>query len=200
MRSRRPAATYAIARDGVFWTIQGEGAMVGEPMAFVRFAGCSVGCPQCDTDYRVSSRVTLAELMTRIHAVVPAGFQRPWVWLTGGEPTDQHLEPVMAACLAEGLRVAVATSGVRRVPALTAWISVSPHSPSIAQTWGHELKIIPTLNGMALGADDPTWAFAHRFIQPPAGDIAATAACVAFVQTHPGWRLSVQSHKILGIP
>jgi 7-carboxy-7-deazaguanine synthase len=83
--------TYPLAPDGVFWTLQGEGALQGEPMAFVRLAGCSVGCAQCDTDYRVSRRLTCEEIVEEVRAVVPPAFVWPWVWITGGEPTDHDL-------------------------------------------------------------------------------------------------------------
>jgi 7-carboxy-7-deazaguanine synthase len=80
---------YPLAKDGVFWTIQGEGALSGDPMVFVRFAGCSVGCSQCDTDYRVFRRVSVEELVAEIQAAIPEHAQRPWVWLTGG---GHHLQ------------------------------------------------------------------------------------------------------------
>ncbi len=84
--------SYPIAPNGIFWTLQGEGALQGEPMAFVRLAGCSVGCPQCDTDYRVDRRLTPEEILAEVRTVVPPGFKWPWVWLTGGEPTDASQE------------------------------------------------------------------------------------------------------------
>jgi 7-carboxy-7-deazaguanine synthase len=208
---------YPIARDGVFWTLQGEGALQGTPMAFVRLAGCSVGCAHCDTDYGVFRRLTAEELVAEIRSVVPAGFTWPWVWLTGGEPTDHDLRPLIDLLKTVGFRVAVATAGVRQlaVEGLPDWISVSPHSLTAVQRFGHELKVVPGLNGLtwsAVETIDREWhSFPWRFIQPmeyrtvngPEKDGAATRQalqeCVEFVQTHPGWRLTIQAHKTWGL-
>lgn len=84
---------YPLARQGVFRTIQGEGVMIGTPMVFVRLAGCNVGCPECDTDYRVHERVDADELTRRVAAV--AG-NTSWVWVTGGEPTVHDLPPLLS--------------------------------------------------------------------------------------------------------
>lgn len=188
---------YPLAPDGVFWTIQGEGALSGEPMVFVRFAGCSVGCPQCDTDYRVSRRVTVDELLVEIQRAIPAGFQRPWVWLTGGEPTDHNLEPLIDALRTIRLPVALATSGVRSAPQGVDWLSVSPHRLDIPQRHGHELKVVPGLNGLSwddIRSEIVRWTFPYRYLQPLAG--ADQVECLAFVREHPGWRLGLQAHKV----
>lgn len=107
---------YPLAADGVFWTLQGEGALLGTPMAFIRLAGCSVGCPQCDTDDAVRERVSVDELLQRVRDVTPADFVRPWAWITGGEPLDHDLEPLSDGLHALGFSVALATSGTKRVP------------------------------------------------------------------------------------
>ena len=72
---------YPIAPNGIFWSLQGEGHLRGFQMCFVRLAGCSVGCPQCDTDYSVFERLTVREILDRILDVVPAGFRDQWVWI-----------------------------------------------------------------------------------------------------------------------
>lgn len=194
--------SYPLAKDGVFWTIQGEGALLGEPMAFVRLAGCSVGCAQCDTDYRVSRRVDVETLVAEIQSVIPSGFSRPWVWITGGEPTDHDLAPLVTVLQAINCNVAIATSGVRRLPVRVEWVSVSPHAPEPKQSNGHELKVVPQLNGLAWSAVEELGrlSFPWKFIQPLAGDAENQQACVAFVREHPGWRLSPQAHKAWGIP
>ena len=76
-----------MAPNGVFNTVQGEGNLLGVPMTFVRLAGCSVGCPGCDTDYSVALRLSVAEVVERVQRLA----RRKWVWLTGGEPTDHPL-------------------------------------------------------------------------------------------------------------
>lgn len=197
----QPLTLYPIAPNGIFWTLQGEGALVGEPMAFVRLAGCSVGCPECDTDYRVSSRRTVEEIVYAVEAFTPESFSRPWVWITGGEPTDHNLQPLVAAFKAKSYAVALATSGVRNVGQLADWISVSPHGPELKQRSGHELKVVPGLNGMSLDACGALpLGFAYKFVQPLAGSSESMAECIEFVKTHPGWRLSQQAHKGWGLP
>lgn len=202
---------YPLARHGVFWTIQGEGALTGEPMAFVRLAGCSVGCQECDTDYRVFRRVCLEDLVREVQSVTPSSFVKPWVWLTGGEPTDHDLAPLVDVLQTVGFNVALATSGVRPVRFMVQWLSVSPHSAEVAQKNGHELKIIPGLHGLPWEAieDIGRWSFPYRYIQPlwlPAGideDGSVMAGhrqrCIEFVRANPGWRLGNQAHKAWGV-
>jgi 7-carboxy-7-deazaguanine synthase len=198
------ARTFPLAPDGIFWTLQGEGALSGEPMAFVRLAGCSIGCAECDTDYRVARRLDIEAILREVQSVVPPGFSWPWVWITGGEPTDHHLAPLIDALHTIKCRVALATAGTRQLPVSprVEWLSVSPHG--LMQTvvrMGHELKIVPGLNGLSW-ADIETeivrWSFPWRFLQPRWG--TSTEACVDFVKTHPGWRISLQAHKYLGLP
>ena len=194
---------YPLAKDGVFWTIQGEGALTGEPMAFVRLAGCSVGCPQCDTDYAVYRRVTVDELVAEVQSVVSPERQhtQPWVWITGGEPNDHDLEPLIDVLHTVGFKVAVATSGKTAMQTKVDWLSVSPHSPDLMQRHGHELKIVPSLNGLRW-EDVPNlgrYSFAWRFIQPLAGSADEMQKAIAFVRDTPGWRLSIQAHKVWGI-
>lgn len=198
---------YPIAPNGIFWTLQGEGALSGEPMAFVRLAGCSVGCPECDTDYRVSQRLTVEEIIAAVRAVVPPAFTWPWVWITGGEPTDHDIAPLIDAFQTVGFRVALATSGVRAVPLSVQWLSVqwlsvSPHSDAIMQRSGHEIKIVPGLNGLTWDQVDvlARLTFPNRFLQPLAGDAASLVACRDFVLAHPGWRLTAQAHKGWNLP
>jgi 7-carboxy-7-deazaguanine synthase len=205
--------TYPLAPDGVFWTLQGEGALQGEPMAFVRLAGCSVGCAQCDTDYRVSRRLTCEEIVEEVRAVVPPAFVWPWVWITGGEPTDHDLAPLVDIFHTLGFRVALATSGVRPVTVNVDWLSVSPHRAELRQQTGHELKVVPGLNGLTLKAatDFGRLSFAYKFIQPmwwetvggPEADGSKThesmIECREFVLANPGWRLTTQAHKTWGL-
>lgn len=206
-------ATYTLAPQGVFWTVQGEGALLGEPMVFVRFAGCPVGCPQCDTDYTVHTRVRLDDLVRRVAACDPTPGR--WVWLTGGEPTVQDLPPLCAKLHRYGYRVAVATAGVADVRRGTArvydhgaaFVSVSPHR--IDSSWvlrrGDQLNVVPGLNGLRLsdleGVD--VSGFTHRYVTPcwygPGARAEGVAECAEWVRTRPGWRLGVQAHKHWGV-
>lgn len=206
---------YPLAPNGIFWTIQGEGALSGGPMAFVRLAGCSVGCADCDTDYRVDQRLETSDIIRHIESVIPQGFRRPdrvpaydfqsWVWITGGEPTDHDLGPLVDALQTIGFRVALATAGVKNVMQLKVqWISVSPHSLDALQKWGHELKVVPGLNGLSwsdIEKIDREWhSFPYRYIQPLSEGRSSLDACIKFVKTHPGWRLGSQAHKGWKVP
>ena len=186
-----------LSEDGVFWTIQGEGVLSGVPMAFVRLAGCSVGGPSCDTNYQLAERVQVDEIVDRVLGVTPAVMlpMRPWVWLTGGEPTDQHLDPLITA-LSETHNVALCTAAPHNSPFhnLLRWVSVSPHAVAEG-LHGHEVKIVPGLGRLTL--EDVGWlgSFGWRFIQPLAGDDDELTRTIDFVKTHPGWILSTQRHK-----
>jgi organic radical activating enzyme len=136
-------------------------------------------------------------LLDEVRAVVPADFRTPWVWITGGEPSDHDLSPLVVALHA------LATSGVRllNVP-IVDWVSVSPHTADFAQRVGHELKVVPGLNGL-------TWAdigamrahcFPWRYVQPLSGDKESQQACADFVMMNPGWQLTLQAHKSWNLP
>ena len=178
--------------------------MRGMQMCFVRTAGCSVGCPGCDTDYRRQEFATEAEIVDRVDEVVPKSARRRWVWITGGEPTDHDLGPLVAALRERGYSIALATSGHRQVVANVDWLSVSPHHPAKwVQTRGSEMKIVPDLNGFPIEAfrtahpDDAT-EFDYRFVQPLSigkqEDPASLRTCLEFVQANPNWSLSRQDH------
>lgn len=106
---------YTIAPNGIFWTIQGEGHLRGFQMAFLRLAGCSVGCPGCDTNYSVAEKLEVADLVDRVATVMPDADRDQWVWITGGEPADRDLRPLLAELKSRGYSTALATSGVHRV-------------------------------------------------------------------------------------
>lgn len=198
---------YALAPNGVFVTCQGEGALMGVPTVFVRLAGCSVGCPGCDTLYRVAERVGQADLVNDCLVAKTAACQ--WAWVTGGEPTDQDVLPLVHALQDAGFRVALATAGVRPVRegrrrGGVDFLSVSPHTwgPGWVQRAGTQLNVVPGLNGLKLAVvpDLPRDAFPYRYVTPLYGSAESLAECVAFVQAHPGWRLGVQAHKVWGLP
>ena len=192
--------TYPIAPGGIFDTVQGEGALLGVPMAFVRLAGCSVGCPQCDTDYGVAERLTVAEVVERLQRLP----RREWAWVTGGEPTDHDdLGALLRTLACEDYKVALATSGVRPARYPVDFLSVSPHDfGSWVFRRGHQLNLVPGLNGLRL-ADWPEGAdvgFPARYVTPLYGSAESLAECLAWVQRRPGWKLGVQAHRLWGLP
>lgn len=213
--------TLPLAPNAVFWTIQGEGVLMGEPMIFVRLAGCSVGCDFCDTDYSVAERGTVDEIARRVVACDPG--KTKWIWVTGGEPTIHNLTPLVARLRKLGYRLALATAGVNAVKMGGGlqmedggesrpldgfdFVSVSPHR--IDETWvqrrGDQLNVVPGLNALRLeqleGVD--VSGFSYRYVTPmwytPADRMEKVQECVEWVKAHPGWRIGNQSHKQWGV-
>lgn len=205
----------------LFKTLQGEGAQMGMAAVFCRFAGCnlwsgreadraSAVCRFCDTQFVGSDgpgggRFATAEaLADAIAACWGAGTQDRLVVFTGGEPLLQLDAALLTAVKARGFRTAVETNGTRPAPAGLDWICVSPKAGA---DWvlrqGDELKLIYPQPGL-LPADVsalPDLAFRHYFLQPMDGPARAvhTAAAVAWCLADPPWRLSVQTHKMIGI-
>lgn len=197
-------SSYPLSSDGVFWTIQGEGHLRGFQMCFVRLAGCSIGCPNCDTDYAVKTRSSAEEIAAECDLVTPHTVRDRWVWLTGGEPTDHDLAPLLKALRDRRFSIAVASAGHKRLIPPVDWLAVSPHDPAKwIQSYGNEVKIVPGLNGfsiddfLAAHPDDQT-DFMYRYVQPLSIDgremPQSLEVCLEFLKTHPNWALSRQDH------
>lgn len=207
---------YALAPKGIFWTLQGEGHLRGFQMAFIRLAGCSVGCPGCDTNYTVDHKSTVDDILRQLAEIMPDGDRDQWVWITGGEPADRDMRPLLSALKGSGYSTALATSGVKRMIPPVDWLSVSPHSADPAkfqQRYGNEIKLAEGLNGLDLDAwyatfpDDKT-DFMYRYVQPlwigeadtGREDPDSLKRCMAFLKKHPRWALSRQDHKAWSVP
>lgn len=201
-----------------FYTLQGEGAHAGLPAVFVRFAGCNLwtgreedrasgsgGCSRwCDTDFVGldgvnGGRYTASGLADLVQQLWPAG-SRPRVVLTGGEPLLQVTDGLVGALLASRCWVAVETNGTQQVPPGIDWVCVSPKAGArVVLTQADEVKLVwpqdidPYLLLESIAAK-------HYSIQPKDGDPTSTSAALAYVQAHPRWRLSIQVHKLLGLP
>ncbi|HEX2094934.1 MAG TPA: hypothetical protein VHG28_21215 [Longimicrobiaceae bacterium] len=210
---------YAIKE--VFATLQGEGAQAGSPAVFLRFAGCNLGyevCPWCDTDW-VKARYTLdlADTLDLVRATAEMGFggERPGLLLvaTGGEPSLQLDRPLSDALRIRGYRISMESNGSRPVDrTLVDWLTVSPKQPEFAQKEGEELKLLFT--GTSVPGITPDveavrrlaagTRFGSYFLQPvdiPANGGPNYAETVrAVMELGPPWRLSVQTHKVTGIP
>ena len=195
---------YPLPTNPIFWTIQGEAHLRGFQMCFVRLAGCSVGCEHCDTDYQRQDFATAEEIAIRADAVTPATARDRWVWITGGEPTDHNLIPLITALRAKRFSIAVASSGHRRFIPPVDWLSISPHDPAKwVQTYGSEVKIVPGLNGFSIedfliAHPDSQTDFMYRYVQPLSIDKvenpASLRTCLEFVKANPNWSLSRQDH------
>ena len=202
--------TYPLAPNPVFWTLQGEGHLRGFQMAFIRLAGCSVGCAECDTDYRVESRASAVSIVGMVNKVTPPTSRDRWVWITGGEPTDHDLKPLLRLLKGCGYSTALATSGTRRFIPPVDWLSVSPHDLATQQLYGSEVKLTEGLGGLDLEQwsrafpDDQT-DFMYRYVQPlwrdGREDADSLGRCMAFLRNaRPNWALSRQDHKVWGVP
>ena len=211
--------TYAVKE--ICYTLQGEGANAGRPAVFCRFAGCNLWtgreadraeavCRFCDTDFVGTDgpgggKFAAAEgLAAAIAAAWPAGdpASRPLVVCTGGEPLLQLDPPLVDALHAAGFELAVETNGTVTSPAGIDWLCVSPKAGApLVVTAGDELKLVYPQEG----AEPERFAdlgFRHFFLQPMDGPAreANTRAALRYCLSHPRWRLSLQTHKLLGIP
>lgn len=205
--------SYAVKE--LFLTLQGEGAQAGRAAVFCRFAGCNLWsgreedrasaiCRFCDTDFVGADAGRFAEaaaLADAIAATWGAGPQRRFVVFTGGEPMLQLDQALLDAVHARGFEAAIETNGtLAALPALD-WICVSPKAgTTLAQRRGDELKLVFPQVGL-----DPEslldLPFRHFLLQPMDGldRVANTEAAIAYCLAHPSWRLSVQTHKVIGI-
>jgi len=203
-----------------FYTLQGEGIHAGRPAVFCRFAGCNLWtgreadrahavCTFCDTDFVgvgpdggkfTDPRALAAFVKTRWPSDAPPDV-RPFVVCTGGEPLLQLDRDALDALHAEGFEVAVETNGTQPAPEGLDWICVSPKADApLALTAGDELKLVYP-QPKAMPERFAGLAFKHFLLQPMDGPDAAanTRAALAYCLAHPRWRLSVQTHKTLGI-
>ena len=208
--------TYAVKE--CFYTLQGEGAQAGRPAVFLRFAGCNLWsgreedragavCNFCDTDFvgtdgEGGGKFTTPEALADWVAARWPGGRNKYVVCTGGEPLLQLDGPAIEALHARGFEVAVETNGTQPAPPGLDWICVSPKADAPLQlTRGDELKLVypqPLAPPERFAGLD----FRHFFLQPMDGLLKArhTRACIDYCLQHPQWRLSVQTHKLLGIP
>ncbi|MGE0443183.1 MAG: 7-carboxy-7-deazaguanine synthase [Gemmatimonadales bacterium] len=210
--------SYAVKE--IYYTLQGEGAQTGRPAVFCRFAGCNLWsgreadrpsaiCRFCDTDFvgtdgpgggRFPAATALADAVAAQWPESAPGSTR-YVVLTGGEPLLQVDADLIAALHGRAFEIGIETNGTLPVPAGIDWVCVSPKAEAdLVVQQGDELKLVYPQAGAAperyagLG-------FRHRFLQPLDGPDrrAATTAAIEYCLTHPEWRLSLQTHKLLGL-
>jgi len=206
-----------------FRTLQGEGARTGRVAVFCRMAGCNLwsgrepdrersACAFCDTDFvgtdgpgggTFETASELAAHVAEVWGDMAASLRGvPYVVFTGGEPLLQLDDALVEACHAKGLEVGVETNGTLRCPAGVDWICVSPKAlEGLVQRSGSELKLVypqASVDPVALEGLE----FEHFFVQPMDGPDRerSTRACVELCLARPRWRLSLQTHKLLGIP
>lgn len=215
--------TYSVKEAYV--TLQGEGAQTGRAAVFLRFAGCNLWsglerdrakavCQFCDTDFvgtdgENGGKFRGAEaLADHVEAVwrEKTGENGPkgYVVCTGGEPLLQLDAPAIDALHARGFEVGVETNGTLAAPDSLDWICVSPKAnAAIVQTRGNELKLVyPQIEPEAQPERFAALQFEHFFLQPKDDNRQADniAAAAAYCMKHPEWRLSLQTHKLIGLP
>ncbi len=206
----------------IFYTLQGEGANTGRPAVFCRFAGCNLWsgreedretaiCSFCDTDFlgtggpgggRFDSAEQLARAVASRWPSVNGSPGKPLVVCTGGEPLLQMDTALIEALHGQGSEIAVETNGTRQPPAGIDWTCMSPKAGAkVVLRRGDELKLVFPQTG-AEPERYQDFDFRHFFLQPMDGPELArnTELAVRYALEHPQWRLSLQTHKLLGIP
>ncbi len=208
--------SYAVKE--MFLTLQGEGVNAGRRAVFVRFAGCNLWsgreqdrstavCRFCDTDFVGTDGLgggkfaDAAALAAAVAGFWGEGMRDRFVVLTGGEPMLQIDDAIVDALHAEDFRIAMESNGTIAAHPGIDWVCISPKAGSlVVQRTGDELKLVWPQPGTDI-ADIETWSFANLLLQPlddPRAD-ANREACVETVMARPQWRLSLQTHKLLGL-
>lgn len=212
--------TYSVKE--IYYTLQGEGAQSGRPAVFLRFAGCNLWsgreqhraeavCRFCDTEFVGTDGPgggkfdAAAELAVAVSELWPAEAEgdRPYVVCTGGEPLLQLDVGLIAALHVAGFEIGVETNGTLQAPDGIDWLCVSPKgSAPLVQCSGDELKLVyPQEEAAAQPEEFVDLPFRHFFLQPLDDEDrdSNTRRAIDYCLRHPRWRLSVQSHKVLGI-
>jgi 7-carboxy-7-deazaguanine synthase (Cx14CxxC type) len=211
--------SYAVKE--IFLTLQGEGVHAGRRAVFLRFSGCNLWtgreadrasaiCQFCDTDFvgidgENGGRYDAEALAAKVAALWGDGTDNRYVVITGGEPMLQVDDGIVDALHAQAFQIAIESNGTIGVHPGIDWVCISPKAGSdIVQHTGDELKLVWPQSTSDIEAMEQ-WQFTHFLIQPmDAGNAGLNAANVAeatrFVMERPKWRLSLQNHKILGLP
>ena len=175
--------TYRV--NDIFYSLQGEGRHTGRAAVFIRFSGCNLRCPFCDTDFDSFRQMTASEIIDAIAPWLHCGF----VVLTGGEPSLQVDTELVNKLHDVGLFVAMETNGTHAIAEGVDWVTLSPKTSFVDHP--------PVCPDAIVGSP-------YLCLQPcdtgdPVVNRQLTARCVAYIKEHPEWHLSLQTHKIIGI-
>jgi 7-carboxy-7-deazaguanine synthase len=190
-----------------FSTLQGEGFYTGSAAWFIRLSGCDVGCVWCDVK---ESWTTTPDQFQELDTLLEQARNHPGkiIVITGGEPAMYNLDPIISRLQHEGFRVHIETSGAYPVTGTADWITVSPKKfksplPEV-MTKASELKIV------VFNKSDLLWAEQHRaavnpacllYLQPEHSKLSESVSLILdYIASHPEWKLSLQTHKFIGIP
>ena len=223
--------------NDIFYSLQGEGRNTGRAAVFVRFAGCNLRCPFCDTEFDSYTEMSAEEIVGKISSLHTSGRVgvRPLIVLTGGEPTLQVDEAFVDLLHQHDYEVAMESNGTRPAPRNLDWLTVSPKNlmswcgvcgvrcvvcvgkacdelkivfdeatPEILSTLHEPLSSLHTPHSTLHESPSTLHGSPLLYLQPcDTGDArrnaAITAACVEYIKSHPQWRLSLQTHKLIGI-
>lgn len=175
----------------IFYSLQGEGVHTGLPAVFVRFSGCNKRCGFCDTDFAAFTLMSAADIVAAV-----MHYPSDTVILTGGEPALQIDDALVVALHDAGRRIHVETNGSLPLPFGIDWVTCSPKDRDIRLHRADEVKVVFT-------GDDPQWAaelFDGAVLSLQPMSCLNTAATVDYIKSHPWWRLSLQTHKLIDIP
>lgn len=188
----------------IFYSLQGEGYFTGTPSVFIRFSGCNLQCPFCDTVHKDGVEMSIEEITAEAQRY-PASH----VVITGGEPSLFLTDELVTALHMAGKYITVETNGTHPLPKEVDWITLSPKDSFISSV-AAKVQITNCDEIKVVFQDESTFdphlsiAAAHRFVQPcDVGDEAANRiilqTATAYCLSHPQWRLSLQTHKIIGV-
>ena len=187
----------------IFYSLQGEGYHSGTPALFVRFSGCNLQCPFCDTQHASGTEMTEDEIVATLKP-----YKARLVVITGGEPSLQLTASLVDALHSQGRYVAVETNGTRPLPSNVDWITLSPKDAYVGPKAAPVLQCADELKVVYDGEHEPAYygsvEVSHRYLQPmdcgdPTRNAQIMQATVEYCLQHPEWHLSLQIHKILKI-
>ena len=190
----------------IFYSLQGEGFWTGTPMVFLRFSGCNLKCPFCDTDHSGFREMSAGEIVTEM---LRAGGDCRRACVTGGEPSQQLDQELVSALHEVGFRIHVETNGTRVLPESVDWVTLSPKTDvkglkgdgTVVLLRADEVKVVYEGDGLGKWAAFPAdW----HFLQPcdtsdPEQNRRLLSETIDYIQRHPLWRLSLQTHKLMNI-
>ena len=182
----------------IFYSIQGEGYHTGTPAIFIRFAGCNQQCPFCDTAHeKVNLELSEDDLLAHI-----ARYPSSVVILTGGEPALQVTSELITALHGQGRKVNIETNGTLPLPEGIDWITLSPKNRNIDVTKAQELKLVYDDDIEMIEFCCRTITADHYYLQPKWSKDSTTNIhkVIEYIMQNPRWRLSLQIHKLIGIP